>query len=158
MFIRPMTGEDELMPFLVAAMDWRNHNAWTPESILAAPDIAHYITGWLRPGDFGLIAEIDGIPAGAAWWRTFTSDDPGYGYVADDVPEIGLAVLAGWRGLGYGSLLLTEICEHARDAGVRGLSLSVEDGNDGARRLYERTGFAVCGREGNSDTMVLRLA
>ena len=43
------------------------------------------------------------------------------------------------------------------DRDLTGLSLSVEDGNDRARALYESYGFVVVGREGNSDTMLLAL-
>jgi ribosomal protein S18 acetylase RimI-like enzyme len=37
------------------------------------------------------------------------------------------------------------------------LSLSVEDGNEGARALYERHHFRVVGRSGGSATMRLDL-
>ena len=62
-----------------------------------------------------------------------------------------------WRGHGVGTMLLAALIDAAKSAGLSGLSLSVEDGNLGARRLYERAGFTVCGREGDSDTMVLWL-
>jgi L-amino acid N-acyltransferase YncA len=61
------------------------------------------------------------------------------------------------RGQGGGSLLLGALIENARARGIRALSLSVEDGNAAARSLYERAGFTVVGRAGNSDTMVLAL-
>lgn len=41
--------------------------------------------------------------------------------------------------------------------GVRAISLAVEDGN-GSRHLYEELGFAVIGRNGSSDVMLLDLA
>ena len=158
MVIRPLTGGDDLMPFLIGAMDWRDDGAWTADIVLSTPAVAHYIDGWMRDGDAGVIAEGGGFAEGAAWWRTFAAPDCGYGYVADDVPEIGLAVLESARGRGVGSALLGALVANARALGMRGLSLSVEDGNDAARRLYERAGFEVCGRDGNSDTMVLWLA
>ena len=57
---------------------------------------------------------------------------------------------------GIGRRLLDHLIDTARQLGVEGLSLSVEDGNT-ARRLYERVGFTVVGRDGNSDTMSLTL-
>jgi len=158
MLIRPMVGDDALMPFLIVAMDWRDQGSWTAQSIRNTPDVAHYVDGWMREGDAGFIAEADGRPLGAAWWRTFASDDKGYGYVATDIPEIGLAVRDDSRGRGVGTALLDTLIAHARDQGLRGVSLSVEDGNDAAIRLYMRYGFERCGRDGNSDTMVLYLA
>jgi len=54
-----------------------------------------------------------------------------------------LGVHIGWRGKGIGSELL-EIADAKRDATkASGISLIVEDTNDGARRLYERHGYAV---------------
>lgn len=157
MIIRALERDDDLMPFLVAAMDWRGEGAWDAQSVLATPSVAHYIDGWMRAGDAGLVATRDGEAVGAAWWRTFDSADRGYGYVEDGIPEIGLAVIASARGAGVGSRLLEELIRRARTDGLRGLSLSVEDGNDTARTLYERAGFVVCGRAGDSDTMVLWL-
>jgi ribosomal protein S18 acetylase RimI-like enzyme len=54
-----------------------------------------------------------------------------------------LGVHVGWRGKGVGSQLL-EVADVKRDAtAANGVSLIVEDKNEGARRLYERHGYAV---------------
>jgi ribosomal protein S18 acetylase RimI-like enzyme len=152
-----MTSDDELMPFVVAAMNWRDDDQWTPESVLASPEVSHYIVGWMRAGDGGVVVHCDGVPAGAAWWRTFTREEPGYGFVADDVPEVGLAVLEPYRRKGYARALMISLMERVRVDGVRSLSLSVEDGNHAARSLYESLGFAKVGRKGDSDTLMLQL-
>jgi ribosomal protein S18 acetylase RimI-like enzyme len=52
-----------------------------------------------------------------------------------------LAVLPGYRGLGLGSQLLALAEEIGRAEGKAGMSIIVSDANDGARRLYERTGY-----------------
>jgi ribosomal protein S18 acetylase RimI-like enzyme len=153
-----MTSADDLMPFVLAAMNWRDDEVWTDKSVLADPQVAHYVLGWTRPGDAGVIAESDGAAIGAAWWRTFTSANPGYGYVADGVPELGLAVFAAHRGKGVAMALMTALVERARVEGVPALSLSVEDGNDAARKLYDSLGFVAVGRVGNSDALLLRIA
>jgi ribosomal protein S18 acetylase RimI-like enzyme len=49
----------------------------------------------------------------------------------------------GWRGKGVGSQLL-EVADLKRgETDAHGVSLIVEDTNEGARRLYERHGYAV---------------
>ena len=54
-----------------------------------------------------------------------------------------LGVHIGWRGKGVGSQLL-EVADVKRgETKASGVSLIVEDTNDGARRLYERHGYAV---------------
>jgi len=155
---RAMTPNDDLMPFVLAAMNWRDDDVWTEQSVRADQQVAHYVTGWMRDGDAGVVAESDDAAIGAAWWRTFTSADPGYGYVADDVPELGLAVFVPHRGKGVARALMMGLVERARAEGVPALSLSVEDGNEAARRLYDSWGFAKVGRVGDSDTLLLRIA
>jgi GNAT superfamily N-acetyltransferase len=157
MELRPMLQSDDLMPFVLAAMNWRDDGRWDAASMLATPELAHYVTDWMRPGDAGVIAIEEGIPAGAAWWRHFSSVGPGYGYVADDVPELGMAVLEPFRRRGAAGALLDALISRARAEGLRAVSLSVEDGNDVARLLYEGRGFVPCGRVGDSDIMLLAL-
>lgn len=53
-----------------------------------------------------------------------------------------LAVHPDFRGQGLGTLLLEEFGRLAAQAGWRKLSLLVEEYNDGARKLYERLGYA----------------
>jgi ribosomal protein S18 acetylase RimI-like enzyme len=53
-----------------------------------------------------------------------------------------LAVHPDFRGQGLGTLLLEEFGRLAAQAGWRKLSLLVEEHNSGARKLYERLGYA----------------
>ena len=157
---RTATPEDRefLAEMLEAAMNWnRAGDGLSRAQLEAMPKIWHYIDGWQHSTDFGLIAEHDGVAVGAAWARFFTAADPGYGYVRDDVPELSMGVAAGYRGHGIGGLLLDALIAECRQRGIDGLSLSVEDGNAPARALYEGRGFAVVGRVGNSDTLLLEL-
>lgn len=163
MAIRPATAEDApfLADMLREAFDWTGQGRFTREQVLADPAIAHHVEGWPLPGDFGVVAMEDGEagpePAGAAWARALPAEDPGYGFVAPDVPEITLAVAPGHRGRGLGRALLTALVDEAARRGTGRLSLSVEDGN-GVVRLYRETGFTPVGRSGDADTMVLDLA
>ena len=47
--------------------------AYEPDSATArqVPVVAAHLEGWLRPGDFGVIAERGGRAVGAAWARQF---------------------------------------------------------------------------------------
>jgi GNAT superfamily N-acetyltransferase len=92
-------------------------------------------------------------PVGTSWLRSFSVDEPGYGFVAPDVPEISLAVSPAWRGRGGGRALLRELTDVARQAGIRRLSLAVESGN-WARDLYLSEGFVVHSSDGVAVTMV----
>ena len=116
-----------------------------------------YLAGWPRVHDAGVAARTTaGEPVGAAWYRRLRQQEHGYGWVADDVPELTLGVVPGFRGLGTGTRLMHALIERARADGERALSLSVEDGNP-VRRLYERLGFRQVGRNGGSDTLLLDL-
>jgi ribosomal protein S18 acetylase RimI-like enzyme len=50
-----------------------------------------------------------------------------------------------WRGTGIAADLATAVIDHARNQGVRALSLTVAENNPAARRLYEKFGFAYTG-------------
>ena len=80
-----------------------------------------------------------------------THVDPGYGFVADDIPELGTAVVAEWRGRGVGKVLIERIV--ARHPII---SLSVDNDNDRAKVLYERLGFQSVRVEGTATTMLRR--
>jgi ribosomal protein S18 acetylase RimI-like enzyme len=156
--LRDATADDvpALTDALVEAMNWHGRDQLSKATVMSQPHLAHYVAGWPRPGDFGTIAVAGARAVGAAWCRMFTADDPGYGYVADDVPELSIGVSPGWRGRGIGTALLDRLISQARGRGMRAISLSVEDGNR-ARALYERAGFNVVGREGESDVMLLHI-
>ncbi|WP_326953128.1 GNAT family N-acetyltransferase [Amycolatopsis sp. NBC_01286] len=157
MNLREATRDDGdfLADMLVAAVNWSPEGKKkSRRRVLLAPDTAHYVAGWPRPDDLGVVAEADGERVGAAWLRFFTADDPGYGFVAADVPELSIGVVAAWRGRGVGRALLRAAEDRARAAGVERISLSVERKNF-ARRLYLAEGYEVVGTgSADADTMV----
>jgi len=124
-----------------------------PRSVLDLPEIARYIAGWGRAGDFGLAARNGSEPVGAAWFRLFQGDEKGFGTVDDRTPELSMAVRSEYRGFGIGSSLLQRLILAARERGFERLSLSV-DARNPALRLYERLGFRALGETGGSLTMV----
>lgn len=136
-------------------MNW-NGPRFTLDDVDAAPEISHYFSSFPSGRDFGLVHQDADIVKAVAWLVFLPADDPGYGFVDADTPELSITTFAAWRGQGIGSALLSELISQARDRGITGISLSVEDGND-ARRIYERAGFEVVGRSGSSDTMFVAL-
>lgn len=128
-----------------------------PREILRQPELAHYVQGWPQPGDLGFIAAeaTTGKPIGAAWLRLFSAESPGYGFVAECIPELSVAVLPDCRGQGVGTALLEGLLAAARGR-YAAVSLSVSAENP-VVNLYQRVGFAVYEQAGDSLTMVLKL-
>jgi GNAT superfamily N-acetyltransferase len=159
--IRRATAEDRefLTDMLLEAVNWSPE--WKPKSrrrVLTDPRTAHYIAGWPRDTDLGVIAEAGSQPAGAAWIRFFPADDPAYGFISPDVPELTIGVAAPWRGRGVGRTLLRAVAESAAEAGIGRISLSVERKNF-ARGLYLSEGYTVAdASDPQSDTMIKSLA
>jgi ribosomal protein S18 acetylase RimI-like enzyme len=149
-FVREARREDErfLSEMLYEAATWRpGPRRSSASEVLSLPEIAVYISGWGRPGDEGLIAEAEtGEPVGATWYRLFSEEAHGFGYVNAETPELTIAVRQDLRGRGIGSALLAELIARARKGRVSALSLSVEADNP-ALRLYERAAFRVIHRE-----------
>jgi ribosomal protein S18 acetylase RimI-like enzyme len=156
--VRAATAADRefLRAMIYDAACWRDIPHAPFEDVLAEPAVARYVEDWGRAGDLGVIAEIDGEPAGAAWLRLFATDDAGYGFVAEDVPELSIAVVAGKRGNGVGRALIDALVDMARAEGFRACSLSVEKDNP-ALRLYRRAGFAEVADDDGAWTMLLEL-
>lgn len=149
---RPEDGEF-LKKMLYEAAAWNPD--WPRERVieaLADPMLERYHDGWGRRGDAGVIAEIDGASVGAAWYRLFSEDDPGYGFVDDKTPELGIAVEPLYRRRGIGETLLRALMVQARDDGFTALSLSVAAHNR-SRMMYQRTGFEKVSEHGDHWTM-----
>jgi ribosomal protein S18 acetylase RimI-like enzyme len=148
------SDESFLWDMLYESIHVRDGSMPPPRSILQHPGIAHYLSGFGRDGDDAQIALDDvGHRIGAAWCRLMTRTDPGYGFVADGIPELGTAVVSGWRGRGVGTLLIEQLA--ARHPII---SLSVDNDNQRAKELYERLGFVPVGVKGTATTMLRRPA
>jgi RsiW-degrading membrane proteinase PrsW (M82 family)/GNAT superfamily N-acetyltransferase len=158
--VRLATGADFdfMAQMLVAATDWGGSRGTTRASAEADPHTWRYLEGWQRSTDFGVIASDGTQSIGAAWARFGTKKDAGYGYVADDIPEVTIAVSPASRGRGIGRAMLTALIEAGRDLGLPSMSLSIEDGNRAARRLYDSLGFTPVARNGDADTLLLRFS
>jgi ribosomal protein S18 acetylase RimI-like enzyme len=157
--IRPAVAGDleHIQWALYAALDWNPERQLPPlEFVLQHPEAVRYHEGWGRLGDLGVIAERDGAVNGVAYCRLFTDDDHGHGYVDEETPEVAIAVHEECRGTGIGAQLLTALARVARESGFTRLSLSV-DGENPARRLYERLGYRTVAADDDGVRMALEL-
>ena len=87
-----------------------------------------------------MIAIDDFHPVGAAWYRLYPDNEPGFGFVDAQTPELTIGVVPARRGKGIGSELLDALLDRARTEGFERISLSVEKTSP-AVRLYESRGF-----------------
>ena len=74
--IRPAGAQD--LPFLRDMLRHAYYARWGTE---ADVPLERYVAGWGRPGDSALVAIDEFQPVGAAWYRLFEQDEPGYGFV-----------------------------------------------------------------------------
>lgn len=86
-----------------------------------------------------LVIKIDGETAGGI---SFYDNDAATkrGFITQ------VMTAPGFQGRGVGTRLLAECEAECARHGIETLGLEVRRNNHGARRLYERCGFAVCGK------------
>jgi GNAT superfamily N-acetyltransferase len=116
------------------------------------PDLPvfRYVANWGRPGDAGVVAFDGRGPFGAAWYRLFPADEPGFGFVDEQTPELTIAVVPSRRGQGIGGELLEALLDQARRDGYQAVSLSAERAQTA---FYERNGFVPVRDTGAAVTM-----
>ena len=123
-----------------------------PRSIVDQPELARYIRDWGQPGDLAWVALENTQLVGAIWCRKLKRSDPGYGYIDDSTPELGIAVKPNYRNQGIGTQLLKKLISTSHKNSVKALCLSVDKRNP-AVHLYQRVGFKVVGEEETAYTM-----
>lgn len=149
--IRSLRADDAT--FLVDAL---YHAIYVPpgmpaplKTIVQNPDLAVYIDGFGNHlGDEGVLALHDTKPVGAAWSRYIRA----YGFVDEAIPELSIAILPDYRGMGIGTRLLEVLLDRLKGRAEQ-VSLSVNQSNP-AYRLYERYGFRVVTVDGESAVML----
>lgn len=149
---------DFLWEMLYEAACWRSPGRRPPrEEALQSPQTRRYLQSWGREDDRAVIATVDGERVGAGWYRLFSDEEPGYGFVDATTPELSLAVVPTSRRRGIGRLLLAAVLAQAQLDHHLAISLSVEQDNP-ARSLYEQLGFEAVERGGDALTMINRFA
>jgi ribosomal protein S18 acetylase RimI-like enzyme len=153
--IRPGTPQDArfLRDMLRHAYYWRS-SGFEDETGLHP---MRYVENWGCPGDAAVIALDEGFPVGAAWYRLFKREAPGYGFIDEQTPELSIAVVPSRRGHGFGGELMDALFARARADGYKAISLSVAKDSP-AVALYERYGFAKIDERDGAITMRADLA
>ncbi len=125
-----------------------------PKSVIDLPELAKYINGFGREGDFGFLCHENTKAIGAIWGRIFDEQNKGYGFVDEHTPELGMAVIPEYRNRGIGQQLLALFLQEAKQRGHRAVSLSVDKRNR-AKNLYKRAGFEIV-KETEVDYVMMR--
>lgn len=127
------------------------------DQLLNTDSMKKYYQDWGRKGDKALIAVDEcGNFCGAVWYRLFCKENPGYGFVSEHIPELGIAIEKEYRGKGLGKKLMNSIIEEAKNNGFDELSLSVDANNSNAIQLYDKIGFIQVGRDETSLIMLYK--
>jgi len=130
---------------------------WRSGGTLEDSSLWRYVAGWGRRGDASVVALEGGFPVGAAWYRLFDRDEPGFGFVDEQTPEVSIAVVPSRRGHGIGSELLDALVGLAREQGYTSLSLTVADDSP-AMHVFQKQGFEKVEQADGSWTMRLNLS
>jgi ribosomal protein S18 acetylase RimI-like enzyme len=142
MHVRPLESRDQALLWdLLHVALWDPPPAGLrPREVLERPDVRIYAESWGRAGDVGVLGETaQSAPIGACWMRLIDGGR-GLGYVDDETPQLGIAVLPSFQRRGHGEQLMRAALAAARAHGYRTVSLTVHPENP-AIVLYERCEF-----------------
>ena len=143
------------MPFmremLYEAVYWRpNPNKPSFEEGLSDPGVINALVDWgERDGDIAIIALVDSIPAGAAWYRFYTDDNSIRGYIDETIPALVIAVHKNYRRQGIGEKMIEWLSDYASKHDVQKISLMVSKDNH-AINLYRKCDFLEFADKGDS--------
>ena len=157
--IRPATKDDAdfIGSMIYEAARWNPD--WpreTLEEFLGEPGLRRYHEDWGREGDGGVIAEIDGEPVGAAWYRTFSEEEPGLGFVNEKTPSSGSPWCRSIVGRGSARRCSARAWSRRARTGSR-RSRCRSRSHNRSRMMYQRAGFEKVAESGESWTMLANL-
>ena len=154
---RPLVPADQQ-----ALWHWLHVALWDPPpaglrpvEVLDAPPVRIYAEHWGRPTDVGVVAQVDGMDAGACWVRLLP-EGVGLAYVDGQTPQLGISLLPAFQHQGHGRPLMLAALAAARQAGYERVSLTVHPQNP-AIAMYERCGFRKAGLRNSFHLMVVDL-
>ena len=147
-----------LREMLYEAVFWRaNPNKPSFEEGLSYPDVKKALAGLgERDGDAAVVATIDSVSVGAAWYRFWTDSNPIRGYVDKEIPVLAIAVHRDYRHRGIGKKMIDWLIEHASKQNIQRIGLCVSKDNY-ALNLYKQQGFHTYEDIGDSLIMVRSL-
>jgi len=127
------------------------------EEGLAYPEVNRSLADWgERTNDTAVVATVNSMPVGAAWYRYWTDDNNINGYVEPATPVIVIAVRHDYRHQGIGGKMIDWLVKRASVQGIQRLSLSVSEDNY-ALNLYRQHGFLEYADFGDGYLMVRSL-
>lgn len=142
-----------LSDFLYEAIYIPDGMAAPPKSVITCPELQVYIADFGNSiHDKALVAEVDGNIVGAIWARIMND----YGHIDKNTPSLAMSVLKGYREMGIGTSLLTQMLSTEKAAGYAKLSLSVQKDNY-AVRMYKKAGFNTVDENNEEYIMVIDL-
>src|SRR5205823_5922856 len=95
---------------------------WRENDPLAADPVARYVVNFGRRGDAAVIAIEEHRRVGAAWYRLFSSEEPGFAFVDEQTPEAAIRLRFGRRSSAPGSSASTRSPSSAALASGSGAS------------------------------------
>ena len=136
-------GSDLLSIFLLTHEQTDYLASYPDESTMTEEDEAAFLKEkTLSPDEIEILARVDGkVVASAGIWRIGKKDKVRHR------AEFGISVSKDYWGLGIGTAMIEYLSELAREAGYEQLELGVIEGNDRAKALYEKCGFAEMGKQ-----------
>ena len=124
------------------------------EQGLAFPGVSKALADWgKREGDVAVVALVDSIPAGAAWYRFWTDDNFIRGHIEENTPTLVIAVHRDYRRQGIGKKMIEWLIDHASKHSIQKISLMVSKDNY-AINLYRQCGFVEYADKGDSLLML----
>ena len=123
-----------------------------PIEVLALPGVRIYAQSWGQAGDVGVVAQVDGVDAGACWMRCVPNGQ-GLAYIDEHTPQLGIALEPAYQHRGYGRPLMQAALAAAARQGYQQVALTVHPENP-ARLMYQRCGFQQVGERSGFHLMV----
>jgi len=158
--LRASKDSDEpfLRKMLYEAVFWRqSDNKPSFEEGLSYPNVRNAFEDWgKRESDIAVIATIDSIPVGAAWYRFWTESNNTRGYINENTPVLAIGVQSEFRHQGIGQKMIGWLVEYASKHLIKEISLCVSKDNY-AMKLYKQQGFEEYADNGDSIIMIRRI-
>ena len=147
-----------LRQMLYEAVFWRDRvDRPSFEEGLAYPGVSNELTDWgERDGDTAVVATVDSIPVGAAWYRFWNDSNFTNGYIDENTPVLAIAVHRDYRHRGIGTKMIEWLIDYASKHSIQKISLNVSKDNY-AIHLYRQQGFREYVDKEDAFTMVRKI-